>query len=1148
MRLATMMLSTICLLPLVYGQINTGSVAGAVQDASGGRVPSANVELTQVATSLVRSAKTDHDGQFVIVGLEAGEYSLKIVAPGFKALERSPVVVPTGERVPLTGLVLQVGAVNESVSVNAQAGAIVETQSSERAGLVTASQLQQLQILGRNAPSLVQLIPGVVLQSDPAQLGRTIQFISQGGRSNGNSFQVNGVPINDTDDGFDVKLGVSMDAISEMRVLATNYQAEYGRALGANVEITTKSGTRDFHGSFSYFKRNEEFNANDFFSNLQGQPRPRYRYNTYTYTIGGPVSIPHHFNSDRNKVFFFWSQEFWPLVTGNNYSVTVPTALERAGDFSQSLNQSGQLYVVKDPATGAPFAGNRIPTSRLDPNGVALLNFFPLPNFTNVAVSRRAYNYVFSSELHAPTETDTLKLDYNLNSKNLLVFSFNRYPEKDQGYIGVPGGGAPNWNQMTRTFEAHNKSFAVQYTRIFTPTIVSETHFGFFTNPESIVSPQQDISANQRKTVGFNVGQFSPASNPLGLLPWVTFTGIPSYAKLTYQPSSGANPFVADGYHTIEGKENLSVIRGPHTMKFGFSAESDRRNSWLGNRQTGSFDFGANANNPLDTGYAYSNAALGVFNSYTETTGTPYALVRQSRADWYAQDNWRVNKHLTLDYGMRFSVFSTIHAANNYFAGFIPSLYTPSQAVKLIQPGFNAQGQRVGVNPLNGQVFSATQIGAIAPNSGNSANGMGVPAGNSSLPSGLANGRGLQFGPRVGFAYDPTGSGKTAIRGGFGIFYDQPALGPWENLFSQPPIAYNPIVNFGTLSTLLSSAGLVYPGTVIGVDPSGKIPMTMDYSISVQRNVGFGTVLDVAYVGSLVRHLYWGRNLNAIPYGADYLPANGDPTASGKPLSAAFLRTYQGYNDVNIMQPASSSNYHSMQVSANRRFARNLQLGFAWTWSKAMEYAGNTTSTVSALLPPRIRNYGLSAYDRTHVVKINYLYELPNFKFRNAAIRATLNGWELSGITTFQAGAPLGATLSTTTGLDVSGSPSDLARPDVIHSAILPKDQRTFYQYFNTSAFALPAIGTPGNAATTEFRGPGINDWDMSLFKNFIFKERLRLQFRAEAYNTFNHTQYATVNTTAQFNPAGQQVNSSFGQIVSTRSPRIMQLAVRLFF
>jgi hypothetical protein len=322
----------------------------------------------------------------------------------------------------------------------------------------------------------------------------------------------------------------------------------------------------------------------------------------------------------------------------------------------------------------------------------------------------------------------------------------------------------------------------------------------------------------------------------------------------------------------------------------------------------------------------------------------------------------------------------------------------------------------------------------------------------------------------------------------------------------------------------------------------------MNYSLSVQRGVGFATVVDVAYVGALSRHLFWLRNYNSIPYGADYLPANGDPTVPGKTLPPAFLYHYTGYSTINVMEPASSANYHSLQVSANRRFRRNLQFGFAWTWSKALEFAGDTANTVSYLLPPHVRNYGLSAYDRTHVVKISYLYDFPNRQTGSRALKAVLNNWELSGITTFQSGQPLGVSLSTTTGLDVSGSPTDAAKPNLIANAVLPKDQRTFYTYFNPNAFALPPIGSPGNEATTEFRGPGINDWDTSVFKNFPIKDRARFQFRAEAYNVFNHTQFSTVNTSAQFTPAGAQVNSTLGKLTVARNARIMQLALRLFF
>jgi hypothetical protein len=321
----------------------------------------------------------------------------------------------------------------------------------------------------------------------------------------------------------------------------------------------------------------------------------------------------------------------------------------------------------------------------------------------------------------------------------------------------------------------------------------------------------------------------------------------------------------------------------------------------------------------------------------------------------------------------------------------------------------------------------------------------------------------------------------------------------------------------------------------------------MNYSLTVQRNVGFGTVVDVGYVGSAGRHLLWSRQLNAVPFGTNFRPESIDPTTN-RPYPVAFLRPTRGFGDIRLLEHSSTSNYHSLQVSANRRFQRGLQFGLSWTWSKAMNYADEDGNGISPFIPVRVWNYGLASYDRTHVLKINWIYDVPAPRWDNAAARAAVRGWQLSGIATFQSGAPAAAGFSTTTAVDITGSPTEGARIDITGNPVLPKSERTFDRFFRTEVYKLPAVGTYGNSARTQFRGPGVNNWDISLLKNFALREGMRLQFRAEAYNAFNHTQFSGVNTGARFDPQGIQVNTLFGQMSAARSPRLMQFALRFLF
>ncbi len=1123
-------------------QIVTGSIVGSVVDPSGLAVPGADVTLVHVSTARERKAQTNERGDFIFSGLDAGAYTLTVTSAGFKKYERRDIMLATGERLPVGTIPLEVGTLTETVSVTAEGGAIVQTQSAERADVITSVQVDRLLLRGRNVKDLVGLLPGVVVVSEAEDLSSSSNFNVMGNRQTFNNISVDGVPATDMGNGSMLKLTVSQDAVSEVKMLISNYQAEYGRMAGSNIQIVTKSGGKEFHGLASYFKRHEQFNANNFFNNQLGIPKPRYRFNTWTYNIGGPVYIPGKFNVNRDKVFFFWHQEFWPTKNSATGQRTMPTALEKQGDFSRSVDLNNKLIVVKDPyGGGTPFPGNIIPASRIDSNGQALMRIFHDPNFFDRSISRGQYNYVFVSENDLPKSTSTLKLDYNINSDNFLTGSYSAFSEDQTCYSGCAQ--TANWPQMKRTWWSHPKSLTARYTRIISPTVLNEFSFGFLSQPAENSYEEEELRRNLRETVGYQIGQFSPEANPLKVVPNATFGGVPNAGNIYFE---GRFPLY-NRYYLYNWSNNLTLSRGAHTIKAGVYIETFFRHQKKSVPFNGSFNFARNVNNPLDTNYAYSNAMLGVFNSYTEISGEAWMRQRTGGNEFFVQDNWKVTRKLVLDYGLRLYYTLPITEENNFMAGFVASRYDPGRAPQLIQPA-KVGSKRVGVHPVTGQLYSVAQIGAIAPGVGNPYNGM-VVGGEGGYPRALVKTRGLQWGPRFGFAYDVRGDGRTAIRGGFGLFYNrlftEGFAGP---ITGQPPLLETPVVSFGEIKTLLSSTGLIFPSDVVGADVEGYLPTVMNFSLSVQRDVGYGTVIDVGYGGSLGRHLLWRRDINPIPLGANFDPNNADAT-TGKPLPSAFLRPYTGFNNVLIMEGASSSNYHSLQVQAKRRFAAGLQFGLAWTWSKAMDFNDTDSASVSPLVPVRVWNYGLASFDRTHVVRINYVWDVPELHLSSRIVRHVLNGWQLSGITSFISGQPLGIGYSTTTAIDITGSASQGARVVVLDNPVLPKSERTFYRFFNTDVFRLPAVGTIGNAAKTLIRGPGVNNWDMAIFKNFGLTERARLQFRWELYNAFNHTQFSGVDTEARFDPkTGEQVNTRFGQLTSARAPRQMQFALRFTF
>jgi hypothetical protein len=1126
---------------ILSAQSVTGTIVGTVSDPTGLPISGAEIALRQPSTGLERQVTTAENGSFAFISLAPSEYTITIKRDGFKTTERRSLNLTAAETLALGDIRLQIGSQAESVSVTAE-GATVQTATAERAGVVTSRQVESLAIRGRNVLSLMQLLPGVVDNSDRDAIDRGMGVNVQGGRNNTNNVTLDGMSMVDIGTNNSGTISVGMDAIAEVKVLLSNYQAEYGRMSGANVQLVTKSGTREFHGLGSYFKRHEQFNANNFFNNRLGVEKPRSRLNVYSYNVGGPIYIPKVFNRQREKLFFFWSQEFWPRSNSLPISqLTVPTALERAGDFSQTFDLDGRLIPIVDPTTRQPVPGNRLPASRIDPNGQALLSLFPLPNFFDNSISGGRYNYVFQSDTSTPQRLETLRVDYNIRPEQQLAFSLSRHRDEQTGARGIPTSSA-NWSQMQRSFITQGTVLSARHQYVITPTLINEFTFGYSRRPENETISDEELSRNKRDTVGFNVTQLYPSANPLGLIPNATFGGVLNPVNLNMD---GRTPLLQTQYGVNINNVTAKNFAA-HLFKAGIFYNHNLRQAQLPTVFNGTYNFNRNVNNPLDAGHAFANAMFGVFNSYQEATARPDIGIFIKSFEWFAQDNWKISRRLTLELGMRFSYNPPQYERDGNIAGFVPGRFDASSQVQLVSPVISG-GQRVGLNPVTGETYPAALIGAIAPGSGDPTNGL-VTGRDPAYPRGLTENPGVQFAPRFGFAWDVFGNGRTAVRGGFGLFYNIGDFQLLRLLGGQPPVVTTPQINFGTFTGLSSSTGFFFPQDVLGIERASNVPRVMNGNFSVQQNLGFGTVLDVGYVTSLGRHLLWQRNINPIPLGANFLPENADPTNPRVPLAAPFLRPVTGYNDINIKEWASSSNYHSLQVSANRRFARNLQFGASWTWSKSMDYNSADTASVSSLVPVRVWNYGLADFDRTHVFKVNYLWDLPSPAWNNLPAKLVLRGWQVSGITSFVSGAPAAAALSFVNPIDITGSPSQGARVDVTADPVLPKSERTFSRNFRTDVFQAPAPGTVGNSPRYNMRGPGINNWDISVFKNFIVREPLRFQFRWELYNAFNHTQFSAFDTTARFDNQGNQVNSRFGEFTAARLSRQMQFALRVYF
>jgi hypothetical protein len=1154
----------------VFGQTGSSTLVGTVTDPQDSVVPNAKVQVMEAATGITRSASSNEAGLFRVLDLKPGRYSVRVESPSFKTLQIADIVLASTETRDLGRVVLQVGAVTESVEVAAVATP-VQTASSERSALIDSNQLETVALKGRDPFGFIGLLPGVVDmatdRSASSSSAATNIFIN-GMASNTKNISFDGVTELDQGGANAVYVAPNMDAIGEIRVLTNAYQAENGRTAGGGINMITKSGTRDFHGSIFWNRRHEDMNANTFFNNRQKIQRPIYRYFVGGYSIGGPVYIPHLLNQSKQRLFFFMSQEWTRIAQPTTTSMaTLPTLAERSGDFSQSVNSLGAQIAIKDPSTGAQFPGNIIPSDRIDKTGQGLLNLFAKPNgYVNPTASLKySYNFLASETPDRRRSDSIVRIDAVATSK-MNIYARYGYDTSD---TTVPFAASPGVGWVDSFLPGYNWSGHIVNT--ISPSMVNEIVIGVGHNNNGNKRTHGDQDSNYYRTSSLNPPTLRPfPTGPMyePYLPMASFSGgsRPNPGSLTPGTyAGGGNTIPYKNFNdTYTIQDDLTKLLGNHSLKAGVYYEYNSKiEPMAGTQYAGNFNFGSNAaSNPLDSGDGYSNALLGIFQTYTEASNRNNPNPHFVEAEGYVQDNWRLSRRVTIDAGLRWYHIGLMKDDSGSFSAFYPQLWNPAQAARIYRPA-TVGGKTVAMDPLTGATTYAALQNTIVPGSGSAVNGMHINglSGNGDF----AEFPFLNFSPRLGFAWDVFGNGKMAVRGSFGTFFNRPNANYVAGL-GAPPIVYSPVVYYSYVNQIAQAAAsaAISPTSAATTVGPQKMERNHQFNLTIQRDIGFGTVVDVAYVGNFDRHGLATYEWNPVPRGAYADPAN---IFNNTELNQNLLRTrFPGMGSI-IYSSGSNSplDYHGLQVQAQHRMNRGLQFGVTYGFSKSLGTCPARTAFGSGyactMSDPnhsyREWFYGPLSQDINHVLSINYTYQIkPITDYR--ILRHVIGDWTLAGVTTASTGAPL---TPTCTSSSAGAANSD---PSLSGMGAFPSNQggarcqavadpksftHSFYSNFNTSAFTLAPAGTWGNIGLGILRQPSRYNFDLTLNKTIPLgkSERRSLGLRIEAYNLFNHTEFSTINASLQLSGANN-LNTLYGQYTATLPSRVLSTTIRLQF
>jgi hypothetical protein len=1068
----------------LYGQILVGRISGAVTDSTGAPVAGAKVAITNTDTQAVRPVSTDNKGFYSVAELPIGPYKVEVNQSGFKKSSQSGLTLSADGRL-TANFTLQVGELSQSVVVEARPEQL-NTTSGEVAHVIDQRQVNNLPLNGRSYMELLTLVPGAAV-TNPDQfsvntsLSATNQVVN-GHRSNQNNITVDGVGNLDNGSNGSLINNVSPDFMQEVKIQTSNFSAEYGRSTGAAFNLATKNGTNQFHGAaFEYF-RNDVLDARDVFS----PAKTELRYNDFGYNVGGPIL--------KNKLFFFIGEEWKRLRQQASPSrQTLPTLAELQGNFAGTSAKLNSNY-----------PGNIVPASQITPDGQAIANVYktviPLAaSYTNKAASN---NTIFQTPNPLNYREDLGRVDFHINDKNTL---YGRWVDDYNSiYLGFgPGGNLPITPEIR---DRPGKSFLLNESWVVSPSIVNEAHLGASWNGQRYLN-QGDTWF--RSTQGFAFQRVLNTAGPYA-------NGIPDVTITSFAGWDGPSHTLYSPTVEIEGGDTVSIVHGQHTIRTGVMIIRNRKNQNGRAEYNGQISFNTTGN-PNSTGYALADALTGNFNTYTEAQYDPMGYYRYTEPSAFVDDTWKVSRKLSLNLGLRYEYFMTMYSQIDNLTNFVPALYNPAQAVKI-----NSKGQIV---PGSGNVYNGLQRVAngipsqyqyLVPNAKDPAV-LGVPDGG---PRGMYPNH-ATWSPRVGFAYAV--DDKTVLRGGFGLFYDRIQGNPTFYTLNNPPYVSSVSYNYGNLSNI--TGGATAPpapfGTLQVTQQNLRVPYSEQFSFGIQRELPRHFFLEASYLGTLGRHLLVEPDMNQ--------PAFSVLATASSTANENSLRPLAGYSKVQQFMSAATSNYHALQAQLSRRVGVVTFTG-AYTLSKVLGNAsGDTDNNLNYY--NLYWMYGPLSYDANHVFTGSFVWDLPRLKSQPAFLRAPLGNWQFSGIIHLQSGFADNITGNTAI---LGGREADY----IGGATLLPNPGPD--GWFNPAAFAPAPQDRFGNSGNGNVREPGLQEYNLSVARFFNLTERMKLQFRADFINAFNHPNYKAAQT--------DRSNSAFGTISEAYPPRNIQFSMKLAF